>query len=37
MLRLIMWLFDGLPLRFTRAMLEEFCREKAMVILHPLP
>lgn len=37
MMRLIMWLFDGLPLRFTRARLEEFCREKAMVILHPVP
>jgi deazaflavin-dependent oxidoreductase (nitroreductase family) len=35
MIRLIMHLFDGLPLRFTRANLEEFCKEKAMVILHP--
>lgn len=35
MMRLIMWLFDRLPLRFNRAMLEEFCRDKAMVILHP--
>ncbi len=34
MIRLIMHLFDGLPLRFTRANLEEFCKEKAMVILH---
>jgi hypothetical protein len=24
-----------LPLRFTRAALETFCREKAMVILRP--
>ena len=37
MMRLIMRLFDGLPLRFSRARLEEFCREKAMVILHPVP
>lgn len=37
MLRLIMWMFDGLPLGFTRPTLEEFCREKTMVILHPLP
>lgn len=35
MIRLIMHLFDGLPLRFSRANLEEFCEEKAMVILHP--
>jgi deazaflavin-dependent oxidoreductase (nitroreductase family) len=35
MIRLIMHLFDGLPLRFCRADLEEFCKEKAMVILHP--
>jgi deazaflavin-dependent oxidoreductase (nitroreductase family) len=34
MIRLIMHLFDGLPLRFTRADLERFCQEKAMVILH---
>lgn len=34
MMRLIMWLFDRLPLRFNRAMLEEFCQDKAMVILH---
>jgi len=34
MIRLIMHLFDGLPLRFTRADLEKFCEEKAMVILH---
>lgn len=33
MIRLIMHLFDGLPLRFTRADLERFCREKAMVVL----
>jgi len=34
MIRLIMHLFDGLPLRFTRTDLEKFCEEKAMVILH---
>ncbi len=33
MIRLIMWLFDGLPLRFTHADLEKFCQEKAMAIL----
>jgi len=36
MIRLIMHLFDGLPLRFNRVNLEEFCKEKAMVILHPM-
>ena len=35
MVRLIMHLFDGLPLRFTRADLEAFCAQKAMVILRP--
>ncbi len=35
MIRLIMHLFDGLPLRFSRADLEKFCKEKAMVILRP--
>jgi deazaflavin-dependent oxidoreductase (nitroreductase family) len=35
MVRLIMHLFDGLPLRFTRSDLEKFCSGKAMVILHP--
>lgn len=34
MIRLIMHLFDGLPLRFTRQELEAFSQEKAMVILH---
>lgn len=34
MIRLIMWLFDGLPLRFSRADLIDFCKEKALVILH---
>ncbi len=34
MIRLIMYLFDGLPLRFSRLRLEEICRDKAMVILH---
>ena len=36
MIRLIMTLFDGLPLRFTRADLEKFCQEKAMAILRPI-
>lgn len=35
MVRLIMHFFDRMPLRFTRADLERFCEEKAMVILHP--
>lgn len=35
MIRLIMHLFDGLPLRFTRLDLEKLCQDKAMVILHP--
>jgi deazaflavin-dependent oxidoreductase (nitroreductase family) len=35
MIRLIMHLFDGLPLSFNRVDLEGFCKEKAMVILHP--
>ena len=35
MLRLIMHLFDGLPLRFSRAYLYNLSRGKAMVILHP--
>jgi deazaflavin-dependent oxidoreductase (nitroreductase family) len=34
MIRLIMHLFDHLPLRLDRFRLEEFCRDKAMVILH---
>jgi deazaflavin-dependent oxidoreductase (nitroreductase family) len=33
MIRLIMHLVDGLPLRFSRADLEAFSKEKAMVIL----
>jgi deazaflavin-dependent oxidoreductase (nitroreductase family) len=37
MIRLIMILFDGLPMRFTRADLEKFCQEKAMAILRPKP
>jgi deazaflavin-dependent oxidoreductase (nitroreductase family) len=37
MIRMIMHLFDGLPLRFTRSGLEAFCRGKAMVILHQKP
>ena len=36
MIRLIMHLFDGLPLRFTRSDLEKFCQEKAMVIVYPV-
>ena len=36
MIRLVMHLFDGLPLRFTRAELENFCKEKTLVILHSL-
>jgi deazaflavin-dependent oxidoreductase (nitroreductase family) len=36
MIRLIMHLFDGLPLRFNRADLEKFCQEKAMAILRPI-
>ena len=36
MIRLIMHLADGLPLRFNRAELEKLCQEKAMVILHPI-
>jgi len=35
MIRLIMTLFDGLPWRFSRADLEQFCAEKAMVVLRP--
>lgn len=35
MIRLIMHLFDGLPLGFSRANLETFCHAKAMAILHP--
>jgi hypothetical protein len=35
MVRLIMHLFDGLPLRFTHADLEALSKDKAMVILHP--
>ena len=34
MIRLIIHLFDGLPLRFSREDLEEFCKEKAVVVLH---
>ena len=36
MIRLIMHLFDGLPLRFNRVDLEKFCQEKAMAILRPI-
>jgi len=34
MIRLIMHLFDGLPLRFNRTDLEVYGQEKALVILH---
>jgi deazaflavin-dependent oxidoreductase (nitroreductase family) len=34
MIRLIMHLFDGLPLRFNRTNLEALSTEKALVILH---
>lgn len=34
MIRLIMHLFDGLPLGFSRADLEKSCAGKAVVILH---
>lgn len=37
MIRLIMHLFDGLPLRYTRADLEDMCKDKALVILRPQP
>ncbi|WP_165360633.1 nitroreductase/quinone reductase family protein [Candidatus Chloroploca sp. Khr17] len=36
MIRLIMHLFDRLPLRFDRTDLERLCQHKAMVVLHPL-
>ena len=36
MIRLIMTLFDGLPLRFSRNDLETMAREKALVVLHPI-
>ncbi len=36
MIRLIMHLFDGLPWRFNRAELEEFCKQKALAILRTL-
>jgi deazaflavin-dependent oxidoreductase (nitroreductase family) len=34
MIRLIMHLVDGLPVRFSRTDLEDICRDKALVILH---
>jgi len=37
MVRLIMHLFDGLPLGFTRDHLLALSAGKAMVLLHPLP
>jgi len=36
MIRFIMTLFDGLPLRLARADLEKFCQEKTMAILRPI-
>jgi deazaflavin-dependent oxidoreductase (nitroreductase family) len=36
MVRMIMHLFDGLPLRFTRSDLESMSAGKALVILHPV-
>jgi deazaflavin-dependent oxidoreductase (nitroreductase family) len=36
MVRLIMYLFDGMPLKVNRAELEQFCTEKAMVVLRPV-
>jgi deazaflavin-dependent oxidoreductase (nitroreductase family) len=36
MVRMIMHLFDRLPLRFSLADLESLAREKALVILHPI-
>ena len=36
MIRLIMHLFDGMPLKYNRAELEQFCKDKAMVVLHPV-
>jgi deazaflavin-dependent oxidoreductase (nitroreductase family) len=37
MIRLIMTLFDGLPLRYTRADLEKLCQKKAMAVLIAKP
>jgi deazaflavin-dependent oxidoreductase (nitroreductase family) len=36
MIRIIMHLFDGLPLRFNRVDLEKFCQKKALAILCPI-
>jgi len=36
MMRLIMWLFDGLPLHFDRGELVNFSRGKAMAVIRPL-
>jgi hypothetical protein len=33
-IRIIMHLFDGLPLQYNRAKLESLCKETALVILH---
>jgi deazaflavin-dependent oxidoreductase (nitroreductase family) len=37
MVRLIMHLFDGLPLRFTHADILKLCEDKALVILRAAP
>jgi hypothetical protein len=34
-IRLIMHLFDGLPLQYTRADLEAVCQSKELIILRP--
>ena len=36
MIRFIMHLVDGLPLRFNRTDIEKICQGKVMVILHPV-
>jgi deazaflavin-dependent oxidoreductase (nitroreductase family) len=36
MLRLIMFVADGLPPNFTRAQLEKYCLNRTMVIMHPI-
>lgn len=36
MLRLIMFLADGLPFNYNRAQLEKYCENRAMVVLHPV-
>lgn len=36
LLRLIMFLADGLPFNFNRGQLEKYCENRAMVILRPI-